>query len=73
MFISGDLEEFQGENSGGKHTAEFYDYFPELEDAVREYTLEQCSRKSADFTARGKVRNPGILNSLKIQEFPKIL
>ena len=45
MFISGDLEEFQGENSGGKHTAEFYDYFPELEDAARQYTHEQCSQK----------------------------
>ena len=51
MFISGDLEEFQGDNSGGKHTAEFYDYFPELEDAAREYTLEQRPQKSADFTA----------------------
>ncbi|CAF1563627.1 unnamed protein product, partial [Didymodactylos carnosus] len=51
VLISGDIEEFQGENSGGKHTAEFYDYFPDLKDAAKEYTFERCSQKSADFTA----------------------
>lgn len=51
MFLKGDLEEFQGENRGGKHMAEFYDYFPDLEDAAREFTLRRCSEKAADFTA----------------------
>jgi hypothetical protein len=50
VFISGDLDEFQGENRGGRYIAEFYDYFPDLEEAAREYTLERCLRKSADFT-----------------------
>jgi len=30
---------------------EFYDYFPDLEDAAREFTLRRCSEKAADFTA----------------------
>jgi glucokinase len=50
LFISGDLDEFQGENDGGRQTVEFYDYFPDVEDAARQYTLERCSQKSADFT-----------------------
>jgi hypothetical protein len=50
VFISGDLTEFQGENRGGRQIAEFFDYFPDLEDAARQYTLERCSQKSADFT-----------------------
>ncbi len=51
VFLSGDLEEFEGEKRGGKHIAEFYDYFPEIEAAAKHFTLEQCSRKSAAFTA----------------------
>ncbi len=50
MFISGDLDEFQGENRGGRHIDEFYDYFPDLEKAAREYTIERCLQKSVDFT-----------------------
>ncbi|CAF1687084.1 unnamed protein product, partial [Adineta ricciae] len=51
VFLKGDVEEFQGENRGGKHMAEFYDYFPDLEDAAREFTIRRCSEKAADFTA----------------------
>jgi hypothetical protein len=50
-FVSGDLDEFQAENRGGKHNAEFYDYFPEIENEAKQFTLEKCSQKSADFTA----------------------
>jgi hypothetical protein len=49
--LSGDLEEFEGENRGGKHIAEFFDYFPGIEDSAKQFTLEQCSRMSAVFTA----------------------
>jgi hypothetical protein len=49
--LSGDLEEFEGENRGGKHIAEFFDYFPDIEDSAKQFTLDQCSRKSAVFTA----------------------
>ena len=51
VFLSGDLKEFEGENRGGKHIAEFFDYFPDIEDSAKQFTLEQCSRKSAVFTA----------------------
>lgn len=50
VFISGDLDEFECENRGGKYSAEFYEFFPELEDAAKQYTLERCSEKSASFT-----------------------
>ena len=49
--MSGDLEEFEGENRGGKHIAEFFDYVPDIEDSAKQFRLEQCSRKSAVFTA----------------------
>ena len=49
--MSGDLEEFEGENRGGKHIAEFFDYFPDIEDSAKQFTLDQCSRRSAVFTA----------------------
>ncbi|CAF1103567.1 unnamed protein product [Didymodactylos carnosus] len=51
IFVSGDLDEFQGENCGGKRNAEFYDYFPEIENDAKQFTLERCSQKSANFTA----------------------
>jgi hypothetical protein len=44
------LDEFQGENDGGRQVVQFYDYFPDVEDAARQYNLERCSQKSADFT-----------------------
>ena len=49
MFISKGLDEFDCENRGGKYTADFYDFFPEIEDAAKEYTLERCSEKCASF------------------------
>ena len=51
MFLKGNVEEFQGENRGGKHMTEFYDYFSDLEDAAREFSLRRCSEKAVDFTA----------------------
>ncbi|CAF1263855.1 unnamed protein product [Adineta ricciae] len=51
VFTSGDLDKFQVDSSGNKHTVKFYDYFPELEDAAREHKFEQYSKKSVDFTA----------------------
>lgn len=49
IFISGDLEMFLDESRGGKHNPEFYDYFPEVENQARQFALERCSQKSADF------------------------
>ncbi|CAF1270301.1 unnamed protein product, partial [Didymodactylos carnosus] len=51
IFIHGDFDEFCHENRGGKRKSEFYDSFPELEEQAKLFTLERCSRKSADFTA----------------------
>ncbi|CAF2065639.1 unnamed protein product, partial [Rotaria magnacalcarata] len=51
VFISGDLDEFDCENRGGKHSVEFNDFFPELEEAAKQYTLEKCSEKAASFAA----------------------
>ena len=50
VFIYDDLDEFDCENRGGKDSAEFYDFFPEIENAPKQYTLERCSEKSASFT-----------------------
>jgi hypothetical protein len=49
--LSGDVTEFEGENRGGKHIAEFFDYFPDIEVSAKQFTFEQCSRKTAAFTA----------------------
>ncbi|CAF4846691.1 unnamed protein product [Rotaria magnacalcarata] len=49
VFISNDLDEFDCENRGGKYTPDFYDFFPEIEDAAKKYTLERCSEKSKSF------------------------
>lgn len=51
IFVSGDFDEFQGENRGGKHNAELYDYFPGIENAAKQFILKRGSQKSADFTA----------------------
>ncbi|CAF2045619.1 unnamed protein product, partial [Rotaria magnacalcarata] len=50
VFICGDLDEFALENRGGKYSAEFDDFFPELKDAAKQHVLERCSEKSASFT-----------------------
>lgn len=49
VFVAGDLEDFEGENRGGKRIAEFYDHYPEIENDARQFALERCSQKSADF------------------------
>jgi hypothetical protein len=51
IFVSGDFEEFTSEHRGGKHSSEFWDYFPEIEDQAKAYTLERCSQKAANFTS----------------------
>ena len=35
VFIYNGLDEFDCENRGGKYSAEFYDFFPEIEDAAK--------------------------------------
>ncbi|CAF1124050.1 unnamed protein product [Didymodactylos carnosus] len=51
VFVSGDFEQFCGENRGGSRGDEFYDIFPELELEAKTFALGPCVRKSADFTA----------------------
>ncbi|CAF3734477.1 unnamed protein product [Rotaria socialis] len=51
IFISGDIEIFQGEGRGGKHYESFFDVFTELKKAAKAFAIESYSRKSADFTA----------------------
>ncbi|CAF1138188.1 unnamed protein product [Didymodactylos carnosus] len=51
LFISGDFEEFPREKRGGKRRIEFWDYFPDIELSAKQFTLDRCSQKSADFTA----------------------
>jgi hypothetical protein len=50
MFISGDFETFVEEGRGGKHFDSFYDVYPELEAEARSFTVQGCSRKTADFS-----------------------
>lgn len=50
VFISDNIEVFENEGRGGKHHETFYDIFPELESEAKRFTIESCSRKSADFT-----------------------
>jgi hypothetical protein len=49
-FISGDFESFVEEGRGGKHSDSFYDIYPELEIEARSFSVQGCSRKTADFT-----------------------
>lgn len=50
-FVSGDYNEFCHEYRGGKRGECFYDCFPEIETDAKQYTVNRCSEKSADFTA----------------------
>ena len=50
VFLTGDPDDFECENIGGKYTPDLYDFFPELEDAAKQYILGRCSEKSASFT-----------------------
>ncbi|CAF1565389.1 unnamed protein product [Rotaria magnacalcarata] len=50
VFMSNDIEVFEDEGRGGKHHETFYGIFPELGTDAKLFTIESCSRKSADFT-----------------------
>ncbi|CAF4333851.1 unnamed protein product, partial [Rotaria magnacalcarata] len=50
-FLSGDFDEFVSENRGGKHSPDFWNYFPEIEISAKQFTLERCSQKVASFTS----------------------
>ena len=50
-FTHGDFDEFFTEGRGGNRMGDFYDLFPEIETNAKLFTLESCSRKSADFTS----------------------
>ena len=51
IFLSGDLDEFLEDGRGGQREPSFYDFFPELENMAKLYTLEACQMKSASFTS----------------------
>jgi hypothetical protein len=51
VFTSGDLDEFCMEGRGGNRGSDFYDLFPEIETNAKLFSVERCSRKSADFTS----------------------
>jgi hypothetical protein len=50
VFVFGDFQEFTDEHRGGKQSSEFWDYFPEIENQAKAYTLHRCSEKAANFT-----------------------
>ncbi|CAF5112687.1 unnamed protein product, partial [Rotaria magnacalcarata] len=50
-FLSGDFDEFVSENRGGKHSPDFWNYFPEIEISAKQFILESCSQKVASFTS----------------------
>ena len=50
-FLERDFGQLEDDRRGGKHSAGFYDLFPELETEAKALVIESCSRKSADFSA----------------------
>ncbi|CAF2033495.1 unnamed protein product [Rotaria magnacalcarata] len=50
-FVFGDYNEFCHEYGGGKRGECFYDCFPKIETDAKQYIVDRCSEKSADFTA----------------------
>ena len=51
-FVLGNFDQFCSEHRGGKHNSELYEYFPELEIQGKIFSLQHCSKKPANFTAK---------------------
>ncbi|CAF4710397.1 unnamed protein product, partial [Rotaria sp. Silwood2] len=51
IFLSGNFNEFVSEGRGGKHTPSFYDVFPDIELSAKNYSIQRCAAKAADFDA----------------------
>ena len=51
IFLSGSFDEFIGEGRGGKHIPSFYDAFPDIELSAKNYSVQRCAAKAADFDA----------------------
>ena len=51
VFVNGDFDDFCQENRGGKRASAFYDVFPEIELQGKVYAVNECRKKSADFSA----------------------
>ncbi|CAF3880279.1 unnamed protein product [Rotaria sordida] len=51
IFLSGSFDEFISEGRGGKHILSFYDVFPDIELLAKNYSVQRCGAKAADFDA----------------------
>ena len=51
VFLCGDFDEFISEGRGGKHIPSFYNVFPDTELLARDYAIQRCGAKPADFDA----------------------
>ncbi|CAM4804120.1 unnamed protein product [Rotaria magnacalcarata] len=51
IFLSGNYNEFVSEGRGGKQIPNFYDVFPDIETSAKNYSVQQCAAKAADFDA----------------------
>ncbi|CAF4154706.1 unnamed protein product [Rotaria sordida] len=50
-FLSGSFDKFINEGRGGKHIPSFYDVFPDIELLAKNYSVQRCAAKAADFDA----------------------
>ncbi|CAF4994978.1 unnamed protein product [Rotaria sp. Silwood1] len=50
-FLSGSFDKFINEGRGGKHISSFYDVFPDIELLAKNYSVQRCAAKAADFDA----------------------
>ena len=51
IFVSGSFNELISEGRGGKHIPSFYDVFPDIELSAKNYSVQRCAAKAADFDA----------------------
>jgi hypothetical protein len=54
--INGEEGILRQENRGRYHRADVFDIYPELKEDIREYTIEQVSKKNSIFTLDGLMR-----------------
>ncbi|CAF1537351.1 unnamed protein product [Adineta ricciae] len=51
IFLSGSFDEFLSEGRGGEHVPSFYDVCPDIELSAKNYSIQRCAAKAADFDA----------------------
>ncbi|CAF1569727.1 unnamed protein product [Didymodactylos carnosus] len=51
IFLSGSFNAFISEGRGGKQIPSFYDVFPDIESSAKNYSVQRCAAKAADFDA----------------------